>query len=52
MDFNHLLHTNKEEVRSAVLEKLGKSADDIESDKQLLKNWFQYQTHLPEVPCK
>uniref|UniRef100_A0AAR5Q9D2 CRAL-TRIO domain-containing protein n=2 Tax=Dendroctonus ponderosae TaxID=77166 RepID=A0AAR5Q9D2_DENPD len=51
MNFNNLLHTNKEEVRSAVLEKLGKSADDIENDKQLLKNWFQYQTHLPEVPC-
>lgn len=52
MNTNTLLHTNREEVRKAVLEKLGKTEQDVQEDMQLIKNWLQYQKHLPEIPCK
>ncbi|CAH1132236.1 unnamed protein product [Ceutorhynchus assimilis] len=51
MDTKNLLHTNRTEVRKLVLEKLGQSEEDIRKDIQLLKNWFNYQKHLPELPC-
>ncbi|XP_050302175.1 alpha-tocopherol transfer protein-like [Anthonomus grandis grandis] len=51
MDMDSLLHTDKTRVRRLVLEKLDKSEEILCKDVQLLKNWFKYQKHLPQIPC-
>lgn len=50
MDTKSLLHSNRDEVKKDVLDEMGKSETDLQMDIKFLKNWFVYQTHLPEIP--